>query len=290
MGENNWIIELTEFTDPYCTWCWASEPILRKIKEHYGDQVKISFKMGGLVEDIDTFYDPSNQIGGESMFDQVADHWEEASSRHGMPVDADIFRENKGKFRSTYPANIAYKAAQLQDPVLADKFLRRLREAAAAEKIHIHDIEIQASLAKEVGLDPEKFIESIENGQPKKDFLEELKEVRSQGISGFPTFKISNRKGEKMILYGFRQFKRLEAAIKNLSKNNLKKLEISLNDENILNFIKKYKKVASQEVAALFEVNRTQATELLQKLEQTKLINSIKTGNDYFWEINPRSK
>ena len=52
------VINLVSFTDPYCTWCWGSEPILRKIEEVYGEQVSISFVMGGLVEDIRNFSDP----------------------------------------------------------------------------------------------------------------------------------------------------------------------------------------------------------------------------------------
>lgn len=290
MELNGWIIELIEFTDPYCTWCWASEPILRKIKEHYGDQVKISFKMGGLVDNIDTFFDSSNRIGGEDMFDQVADHWEEASSRHGMPVDSSSFRNLKGKFRSTHPANIAYKAAQLQDSALADKFLRRLREGAAAERKEIHSIDTQVSLAKEVGLDPEKFVASIEDGRAERDFLEELREIRSQGITGFPTFRISNRQGESFLLYGFRRFEQLEMEMKKLGNNSLKKLEIPLNDENILNFIKKYEKVATQEVAILFDISRPKAAKVLQKLKDNKLIKSIKAGNDYFWKLNTNSQ
>ena len=81
------LIELIEFTDPYCTWCWGSEPVLRKIKEVYGNQVKIGFVMGGLVKDIAEFYDPLNRIGGKDWNKQVASHWLEASERHGIPVD-----------------------------------------------------------------------------------------------------------------------------------------------------------------------------------------------------------
>ena len=25
---DEWIIEITQYTDPYCTWCWGSEPII----------------------------------------------------------------------------------------------------------------------------------------------------------------------------------------------------------------------------------------------------------------------
>ena len=49
-------IEIIEYTDPYCTWCWGSEPVLRHLQEAYGDQLSIRFVMGGLVEDSRTFY------------------------------------------------------------------------------------------------------------------------------------------------------------------------------------------------------------------------------------------
>lgn len=120
-------IHITEYTDPYCTWCWGSEPILRRIETAYGNQVRISFVMGGLVADIDQFYDPVNRIGGEGWREAVATHWLQASARHGMPVDVRIFTEFSSDFRSTYPANIAVKAAELQGEVLAHRFLRRIR-------------------------------------------------------------------------------------------------------------------------------------------------------------------
>lgn len=59
------VLEIVSFTDPYCTWCWGSEPILRKIEEVYRKQVSISFVMGGLVEDIRNFSDPGAGIVGE---------------------------------------------------------------------------------------------------------------------------------------------------------------------------------------------------------------------------------
>ena len=58
-------LELLAFTDPVCTWCWGSEPVLRKLRRWYGDQLHIRYLMGGLVEDIRTFYDRANAIGGD---------------------------------------------------------------------------------------------------------------------------------------------------------------------------------------------------------------------------------
>ncbi|MEK6537003.1 MAG: hypothetical protein AABZ63_05925 [Actinomycetota bacterium] len=71
------VIELIIYTDPYCTWCWGSEPVLRKIQEVYGDQVRLVYKMGGLVEDTSRFKDPLNKIGSGNAERAFRDDLEE---------------------------------------------------------------------------------------------------------------------------------------------------------------------------------------------------------------------
>ena len=87
--KNNIDIEIIEFTDPACTWCWGSEPILRKLETHYEGNIEINFIMGGLVKDMRSFRDDRNGIGGDlsKVNKEVASHLVEASSRHGMPVE-----------------------------------------------------------------------------------------------------------------------------------------------------------------------------------------------------------
>jgi hypothetical protein len=47
--------------------------------------------MGGLVQDIMSFYDSHNDIGGDPDRSNrnIAKHWVEASERHGMPVKSE---------------------------------------------------------------------------------------------------------------------------------------------------------------------------------------------------------
>jgi len=64
-------IEIIEFTDPACTWCWGSEPVLRKLEYLFGSKIKVGYVMGGLVKDAKTFMDPGNSIGGDlTQFNQ----------------------------------------------------------------------------------------------------------------------------------------------------------------------------------------------------------------------------
>ncbi|GBC72031.1 hypothetical protein HRbin02_01820 [Candidatus Calditenuaceae archaeon HR02] len=280
------VIEIIEYTDPYCTWCWGSEPILRKIKEVYGEQVEISYKMGGLVGDIRDFYDPVNEIGGERWYEQVAAHWEDASRKHGMPVDSSVFYEIKDSFTSTYPANIAVKAAEFQDRELAKRYLRRLREGAAAERKHIHRLEVQAELAKEVGLDANQLVEDIRGGRAEEAFLKDLTDCRSMEITGFPTFLVKNLEtGRSHLVYGYRRYAYFEGLLDEISGDSLVKRRIERNEDEVLSFISRWGKVATQEVATLLDIPKYQALEMLKSISDKGLIYGRKAGNDYFWSV-----
>lgn len=280
------LLELVSYTDPYCTWCWGSEPILRKIEEAYGEQVKISFKMGGLVKEMSNFYDAQNQIGGPDWYRQVAAHWLEASSRHGMPVDEQIFFDIRDSNFSTYPANIAYKSAQLQDEISANRFLRRMREGAAAERLDIQQLDIQAKLAKEVGLDSNQFIKDIESGRAKESFEKDLQECLNRGIRGFPTFLIRNlNTKDELFLRGYRQFSEFVDTFRKLTGDAIISVSSKVSKDSIFAFVRKHRKVATKEITEVFDLREKDANEYLISLVSEGMLNKDKVGNGFFYTV-----
>lgn len=277
------IIELTEYTDPYCTWCWGSEPILRRVEWLFGEQVAIRFVMGGLVEDMRSFHDPLNAIGGPRWHEQVASHWLDASHRHGMPVDTGIFQDTKDEFRSTYPACIAYKAAELQNEALAQKYLRRLREAAAAERRPIHREDVQGQLAAEVGLDVPQLLADLRSGRAKQAFAADLRECLSRGVTGFPTFLLRNQEEQEVLLRGYQRFEAFESAFRQLAGDALAPRPVLADDASILAFVRGYAKVAPREVSEAFGLTTEAAQERLRLLESEGLVRQQKAGNGSFY-------
>ena len=275
-------IEVVEYTDPYCTWCWGSEPVLRRIQVVYGAQGVIRFKMGGLVEDIRKFYDPLNDIGGENWYRQVAEHWLDASNRHGMPVYERVWHEIKDEFRSTYPASIAYKAAEFQDEELAKRFLRRMREAAAAEGQAIHRLEVQADLAVEAGLSRGRLMEDIHSGRAEKAFREDLLECRARGVTGFPTFLLRYR-GKEALLRGYQPFEVFELAFRELAGEGLKPRSVEATEAGVIGFVRRYGKAAPREVAEVFELTQGSAMNLLRRLRGKGLLREQRAGNGFFY-------
>lgn len=277
------ILEIIEFTDPVCTWCWGSEPQLRKLENRFGDQIKIGFVMGGLVKDITAFYDAYNKIGGDPDTSNVniAKHWLEASERHGMPVKTEGFKLFSKDAPSTYPQNIAYKAAQMQDETKANKFLRRMREASAAEAKQTNLTEILIQLASESGLDISQFLEDFTNGKAKTAFEEDLYTTQQYGARGFPTFLV--RYGEKSILLrGYQSYNNFLSVIKQVSNGEIQELNVAATDENILNFITKYDSVAPAEIKMAFDLSEEDFIGIQNSLLDKNLITKRDAGNGYF--------
>ena len=277
------LIEITEFTDPVCTWCWGSEPILRKLETHYGDQLHIGYVMGGLVKDVRDFYDSANGIGGDTDHSnrQIAKHWLEASERHGMPVKVEGFRMFSNESTSTYPQNIAYKAAQMEDQHLADRFLRRIREASAAEARQTNQTEVLVELAAEVGLDVAAFIERLNDGTAKAAFEQDLRTSAEFGARGFPTFLV--KYGEKgVMLRGYQRFATFQSVIKTLAGEAIQAQAPEKSEEKILAFIQKQGRVAPIEVQTAFDLSAAELQSLLDSLQSRQSIRLIPAGNGQF--------
>ncbi len=267
-------LDIFYYTDPDCSWCWATEPLIKKIKEEYGGQVRLTYRMGGLLEKWDNFYDALNQIGRP---EQVAPHWVEVAQRSGMPIDEKIWFEDPPV--STYPSCIAYKAALFQDASLAEIYLRRLREAVLTERRNISRENVLFELAEEVGLDMDRFREAFLTGPAQEAFYDDLREARGRGINGFPTLVIRNSIGQEATLVGYRPYADYETAMKRLAMETLHKMPLL----PIVDFVRKYHHVATAEVAKVYELDREKALAELEALAAGGEVAKEKKAGGEFW-------
>jgi predicted DsbA family dithiol-disulfide isomerase len=277
------VIEIIEFTDPVCTWCWGSEPVLRKLETRFGEQVKISFVMAGLVKDITSFYDSHNDIGGDPTRSNanIARHWLEASKRHGMPVKSEGFALFSHEHPSSYPQNIAYKAAQLQDQTIADRFLRRIREASAAEAKLTSTTEVLIELASEAGLDIARFLEDFSSGAALSAFEQDLATAARYRAQGFPTFLVRYGKKETL-LRGYQRYEDFKAVIAYLANGTILEHPIPASEESIMAFIQKYESVAPVEIKMTFDLTDIKLKSVLDSLLARQMITRREAGNGYF--------
>jgi putative protein-disulfide isomerase len=267
-------LKILYFTDPSCSWCWGTEPIIKKIKEEYCGQVRVVYKMGGLMEGWDRFSDPLNSIGRP---EDLAPHWMAVAKRSGMPIDEKIWYQDPPT--STFPGCVAYKAGWLQDEVLAEGYLRRLREAVLTQRRNICREHVLFDLARAAGFDLDRFSADFLTGQAQQAFYEDLTETRNRGITTFPTLVISNSLGEETALVGYRPYVHYESALRRLAVEELHKMPLL----SLIEFIQKYDRVATQEVALVYDLERETALEELEGLAAAGLIEKeIRAGGE-FW-------
>lgn len=277
-------VKILYFTDPYCSWCWATEPMLFALKEHYGDQIDIQHVMGGLVKDMSTFSDGHNHISSAAA---VVPHWRMVSERSGQPIDENLWLDiERYPHFSTWPANVAAKAAGFQGKEIGEQFLRRIRRAALTERKIISHEEILLELAKDVeGMDLEKFKKDLNSPQAQQAFQDDLDLCRTYGVTGFPSmlFYTENTASaeasesatsdsadapQAYLLNGYKTMRSYEKALKLLSpgiqKRALKSVE---------SLLASYGPLTTREFSEIFETEMAEMETLLQ--EKT---NAGKTG------------
>ncbi|MBX0286850.1 DsbA family protein [Halomicroarcula sp. F28] len=270
-------VTITQYTDPMCTWCWGSVPVVRHLRATYGDQIGVEYVMGGLVEDFDSFYDAANDISKPS---DVAPHWEEASERHGMPVDTSVFETDPAE--STYPASIAFVAARQQDRRDGQRYLRALREAYTTQARNVSRRGEQVALAERVGLDVAAFERALEDGTAREQFETDLARTREAGVRAFPTYRVSGPEGER-VAAGFQSYDQLQAALGEVAPE----LDRSA-PPSVRAFVREFGPVATQEVAESCELDRGKARQVLQSLHGEGALRRDSRGNGVFWDGGDR--
>ncbi len=212
-------MEITYYTDPLCCWSWALEPQWRKLRYLYQGHVKWRYRMGGLIPNWDNYNDPMNAITRPL---QMGPLWMEAKYSSGMPIQDKVWFQQPPK--SSYPACIAVKAAELQSPVAAEVYLRRVREAIMLHGQNISEWEVLLQVGQELAqeqpelLDIGQLKQDMSGEAARKAFEDDLQQVRLHSISRFPTLTMRREgSGEGVLVVGYRPFAALEKALQQVA-------------------------------------------------------------------------
>jgi predicted DsbA family dithiol-disulfide isomerase len=188
------VVKATYYTDPFCPWCWATEPALRRLQSEY--DVELEFVIAGLVREVD-----------DAFARHEVEQTLEASAASGQPADARIWLTNPPK--SSYPAGIGFHAvAEQGDPA---PFLRRVREAVYTERRRMDRADGLLDAARETGgLDLEKLRVDFGSHAFVERFGADLERARSvpeehrndQGRTPLPTLHVRNEDGREAWVTG----------------------------------------------------------------------------------------
>jgi putative protein-disulfide isomerase len=164
---------------------WAIEPGLRRLQTEFGAEVQITYVMGGLAR----------QYEGDQS--RVAREWLDASSESGMPVDPRAWN-TPGAIGSTFPACMAFKAAQEQGTETAEHYLRALREGILCRRRKLDGAAALVDEARTAGIDAERFRIDLESNAIVEAFGADLQDTRERGIEGLPVLLFSGDDGSEV--------------------------------------------------------------------------------------------
>ncbi len=279
------VLKIMEFSDPLCTWCWGSEPMVRKIETRF-DNVEIEYVMGGMMQDVRSLFPESEDLASDikEYNKKVAAGWDDSALKHHMPNNGHLFDLFDEENVSTFPMARAYKAAQMEDQDKAYFLLRRFREMIFLEgkKPNASADMMQAVL--EAGLDLGKFMERMENGEAEKAFLDDIEIVKKYQVTGFPAFNFVYD-GQEVLVREYMYYQTAVSLIKGLSGGKLLENEISIDD--IPRVMEKYKTMAVSELAFIFDLDYPTLNKELKRLEEEGLIQIHMYGdNRYLKHVN----
>lgn len=209
-------VEIVYYTDPLCCWSWAMEPQWRRLLRECDGQVRRRYRMGGMIANWGSFADPVNSIHRPG---HVGAYWYFVRQTTDVVLDERLWVEDPPE--SSYPACLAFKAAERQGHAVADRFLRQLRQAAMTERRNIARREVLLALARESSepgdgkptLDLPQFVADLDAPATLEAFREDLRETRYRGIGRFPTFTMHGPGGRGVMLVGYRPYDTLHEAL-----------------------------------------------------------------------------
>mgnify|MGYP001812123035 CR=1 FL=1 len=169
--------------DPMCSWCWGFEPTRKIIFEAIAERMQIRRMVGGLAPDSDQPMPDSMRLALQQTWQRIEQVIPGTRFNHA-------FWDDCSPRRSTYPANRAVIAAREQDESFDPLMTARIQQAYYLEAKNPSDNPVLLELADDIGLDVERFAQSLESDALHQRLLAEIDNARAMGINSFPSLAV----------------------------------------------------------------------------------------------------
>ena len=193
-------IRLTTFTDPMMGLSYESEPMYRKLETHFANKITLNYKMALLVRNVYDLVNEedlkvSNEYAISNYNKGLAKIYKSEEMISNMPIDMTNFNLFSVENISSYPLNLAYKAVEIIDKSVAERFLYNLRFATIVECKKTLDFNVILDVVKDTGIDKNKFIEMYHSSKVKQLFDYDYLIAKNLNIRLLPAYclQIGNR-------------------------------------------------------------------------------------------------
>ncbi len=236
------------------------EPVLRRLKEVYGANLEVEYRMGG------TFRDYGEWRVEYGMDENSTVDWiRESIGMTRNPVDPHYL--NTTGVRSTYPACVAVKAAQLQGHEKADRYFRRLMETFQVQARRWSE-QTLLTIARQVGLDVKRLDQAMRSKEVELAFAQDVEAMHSEGVNFLSLLVVGGGKrvvqSQVFTASGFEDI--VDRIIPGLPKRS---------PADILEYLEKYQGdlVTAHEIGEVFKISDEDAAMRLSRLVELGFLN-----------------
>jgi putative protein-disulfide isomerase len=160
-----------------CAWCWGYRPVSDRLFAALPDNVRVVKIVGGLAPD-------SDQPMPADLLEKIPNGWRRIRDMLGTDFNFEFWTTCRPR-RSTYPACRAVLAAGNQGHY--DEMTDAVQRAYYLRAMNPSDLETLEALAKELGLDGNRFAADIRSDDTEAALQQQVQLARHSPIDGFPS-------------------------------------------------------------------------------------------------------
>ncbi len=270
-------LTITHYTDPACPFAFSAEPIRRRLRWHYAEQLVWHNRMIVLT------LEPGHA-------ERLAEGAPGLQRTYGMPIDP----TPHARPASSEPACRAVVAARLNAPEAEERLLRRLRVHAMLGGL-LDEPQLIATAAREAGLDPAELSRWCAAETVEEALAADIAAARSPAAAAraldhrlagprrerrysAPSYEIADQEGSASIAVpGFNPIEAYETAIANLAPELVRRRRPASVAE-VLEWAGE--PLATVEVAAVAQLDVAQA-----RIELARVATPLAAGAEFYWEL-----
>ena len=182
--------------DPMCSWCWGFKPTWDIVTKQLNGKIRIVFLLGGLAPDSDEDMPLQTR-------DYVQSNWRRIEETiPGTKFNYDFWTKCKPR-RSTYPACRAVISARFQNPDCETLMISAIQKCYYLDSQNPSNEDVLVRLARELGLDAEKFRFDLRSEKVSKTLLTEISLAKSLEMQRMPSLSLQTGRELKAISINF---------------------------------------------------------------------------------------
>lgn len=201
--------ELIYVYDPLCGWCYGFSPVMMKVKEKYGDSLKITVISGGMVVG-----EREGPIGNMAPFiKQAYKHVEQLSGvKFGEPFIKGTLEEGKMHF-SSVPPSLALSVFKSMNEGNSMEFAHAIQKMIYYDGKDLNQVTSYVELLKPFGVDEKEFQNRFKDSTYLKSMRSDFDYSDELGVNGFPAVFIKYKGKLFPITNGYDSYEKIEKKI-----------------------------------------------------------------------------